>query len=310
MKSILFAVPFLNEAENLRKFPERIQEIRRSIKARCIFLFIDDGSTDESLSIVKSWKEKDILYISFSKNYGSHIALFSALEKTNTDYFTFMSSDMQEPVTLYSEMFLLAESKNAEVVLAEREIRETSLGNRLFSKLYNLLVKKLAFPDYPPNGVDIVFLNKTVISAMQKVSEKNTSFYGVLFTMGFEKKFVPYKQLPRKIGKSKWTLRKKLKLLADTFISFTVLPLRLVTYTGVTLFTGGLLYGVFLVVNTILNGVVIPGYATIALILSMGFGMNFLFLGIISEYLWRMFDQIRPRPRYVIREDNLGQKRS
>ncbi len=310
MKSILFAVPFLNEAENLRKFPERILEIRRSIKARCIFLFIDDGSTDESLSIVKSWKEKDILYISFSKNYGSHIALFSALEKTNTDYFTFMSSDMQEPVTLYSEMFLLAESKNAEVVLAEREIRETSLGNRLFSKLYNLLVKKLAFPDYPPNGVDIVFLNKTVISAMQKVSEKNTSFYGVLFTMGFEKKFVPYKQLPRKIGKSKWTLRKKLKLLADTFISFTVLPLRLVTYTGVTLFTGGLLYGVFLVVNTILNGVVIPGYATIALILSMGFGMNFLFLGIISEYLWRMFDQIRPRPRYVIREDNLGQKRS
>ncbi len=310
MKSILFAVPFLNEAENLRKFPERIQEIRRSIKARCIFLFIDDGSTDESLSIVKSWKEKDILYISFSKNYGSHIALFSALEKTNTDYFTFMSSDMQEPVTLYSEMFLLAESKNAEVVLAEREIRETSLGNRLFSKLYNLLVKKLAFPDYPPNGVDIVFLNKTVISAMQKVSEKNTSFYGVLFTMGFEKKFVPYKQLPRKIGKSKWTLRKKLKLLADTFISFTVLPLRLVTYTGVTLFTGGLLYGFFLVVNTILNGVVIPGYATIALILSMGFGMNFLFLGIISEYLWRMFDQIRPRPRYVIREDNLDQKRS
>ena len=104
MKSILFAVPFLNEAENLR----------------CIFLFIDDGSTDESLSIVKSWKEKDILYISFSKNYGSHIALFSALEKTNTDYFTFMSSDMQEPVTLYSEMFLLAESKNAECLLKEK----------------------------------------------------------------------------------------------------------------------------------------------------------------------------------------------
>jgi len=305
MKSILFAVPFLNEAENLRNFPERIREIRRSIKARCIFLFIDDGSTDESLSIVKSWKEKDILYISFSKNYGSHIALFAAIEKANTDYFTFMSSDMQEPVTLYSDMFLLAESKNAEVVLAEREIRETSIGNRLFSKMYNLLVKKLAFPDYPPNGVDIVFLNKIVISSMQRVSEKNTSFYGVLFTLGFEKKFVPYKQLPRKIGASKWTLRKKLKLLADTFISFTVLPLRVVTYTGVTLFTGGFLYGVFLLINTLLNGVVMPGYATLAIILSMGFGMNFLFLGIISEYLWRMFDQIRPRPRYVIREEKI-----
>lgn len=305
MKSILFAVPFLNEAENLRKFPERIREIRQTVKARCIFLFIDDGSKDESLSIVKSWKEKDIFYISFSKNYGSHIALFAAIEKANTDYFTFMSSDMQEPTSLYSDMFLLAESKNAEVVLAEREIRETSIGNRLFSKMYNLLVKKLAFPDYPPNGVDIVFLNKIVISAMQRVSEKNTSFYGVLFTLGFDKKFVPYKQLPRKIGKSKWTLRKKLKLLADTFISFTVLPLRIVTYTGVALFTGGLLYGLFLVINTILNGVVIPGYATIALILSMGFGMNFLFLGIISEYLWRMFDQIRPRPRYVIREEKI-----
>lgn len=303
MKSILFAVPFLNEAENLKKFPERIREIRRSVKARCFFMFIDDGSSDESLDIVKSWKEKDVSFISFSKNYGSHIALFAALEHADTDYFTFMSSDMQEPISLYSDLFLIAEQFRSEIVLAEREIRETDRSNRLFSKIYNALVKKLAFPDYPSNGVDIVFLNRTVINAMKRVQEKNTSFYGVLFTLGFHKKFVPYKQLPRKIGKSKWTLRKKVKLLADTFISFTVFPLRLLTYSGIIIFTGGAFYGLFLITNTLINGVVAPGWATIAIILSMGFGLNFLFLGIISEYLWRMFDQVRARPRYVIREE-------
>ncbi len=302
MKSILFAVPFLNEAENLKKFPERIREIRQSIQARCLFLFIDDGSTDESLEIVKSWKEKDISLISFSKNYGSHIALFAAIEHADTDYFTFMRSDMQEPVSLYSDLFLTAEKSRSEIVLAEREVRETDRSNRLFSKIYNALVKKLAFPDYPPNGVDIVFLNRTVIDAMKTVQEKNTSFYGVLFTLGFKKKFVPYKQLPRKIGKSKWTLRKKIKLLADTFISFTVFPLRLLTYSGILIFTGGASYGLFLIINTLVNGVAAPGWATIVIFLSMGFGLNFLFLGIISEYLWRMFDQIRDRPRYVIRE--------
>lgn len=301
MKTITFAVPFLNEAENLARYPARIREIRQRVKARCKFVFIDDGSTDSSAETVKGFREKYITLIQLSKNYGSHLALFSALENCDTDYFTFMSADMQEPIDLFEDMFQQAKS-GAEIVLGERQNRVASLKTRLFSRLYNGLVRRFAFPDFPPKGVDIVFLNRKVIEAMASVKEKNSSFYGVLFTLGFAKAFSRYTQLPRTIGKSKWTFAKNIKLITDTFISFTVFPLRLVTYTGFALFTGGLLYGCYLVYLVSKNGIVTPGYATTVVILSLGFGLNFLFLGIISEYLWRMFDQVRPRPRYVIRE--------
>jgi len=301
MKTITFAVPFLNEEENLRKFPERIAAIRKKLKARCLFVFVDDGSTDDSADIVRRFGLNDIILIRFSRNFGSHMALFAALEKTNSDYFTFMSADMQEPIELYENLFMRAK-QGSEIVLGERQVRAASLADRLFSRGYNTLVRKFAFADYPANGVDIVFLGHTVIEAMRAAQEKNTSFYGVLFTLGFEKALVPYQQLPRAQGKSKWTLRKKLKLIADTFISFTVFPLRLVTFTGFALFFIGLAYGLYLIINTAIHGVAIQGWATLTVMLALGFGLNFLFLGIISEYLWRMFDQIRPRPRYVIRE--------
>lgn len=300
-KSITFAVPFLNEAENLKQFPQRMRDIRKKINARCHFTFVDDGSTDGSAEIVKGFSEKDVSLIRFSRNFGSHMALFAALENSATDYFTFMSADLQEPVELYANMYEKASEGNA-VILGERQVRATSVIDKGFSQIYNMLVRRFAFADYPKNGVDIVFLNRTVISAMKGINEKNTSFYGILFTLGFEKKFVPYEQQPRQRGHSKWTFKKKVKLLSDTFISFTVLPLRLVTFTGLFLFLGGVLYGTYVAINTSISGVAVPGWATTTLILAIGFGLNFLFLGIISEYIWRMFDQVRPRPRFVIRE--------
>lgn len=300
-KSITFAVPFLNEAENLKNFPERIREIRKKINARCHFTFIDDGSTDNSAAIVKGFSETDMSLIRFSKNYGSHMAVFAALENSDTDYFTFMGADLQEPVELYIGLYEKA-TQGVPVVLAEREARATSVVDKVFSQIYSMLVRRFAFSDYPKNGVDILFLNRLVIESMRGIQEKNTSFYGILFTLGFEKAFVPYTQQPRKLGRSKWILSKKIKLLSDTFVSFTVLPLRLVTFTGLLLFLGGLVYGAYIAIHTVISGAAVPGWATLTLFLTLGFGLNFLFLGIISEYIWRMYDQLRPRPRFVITE--------
>lgn len=305
MKTLTFAIPFLNEYDNLINFPHRMKELENSLSAHCFFLFVDDGSFDASLSLIQSWNQKNVGYLSLSKNYGSHLAIFAALDHCTSDYFTFMSADMQEPITLYIDMLQTIEKTQTDIVLALREARKDSIGNVIFSKVYNFLVRLLAFPDFPKNGVDIVFLNQKVIKTMQEIREKNSSFYGVLFTIGFKKSFVSYTQAPRKIGRSKWTFLKKIKLILDTFISFTVFPLRMISFTGLFFFLTSISYGLYLFVRTIFYGISVPGYVTMVILISGGFGLNFLFLGIFSEYLWRMFDQLRPRPRYIVSEKKL-----
>jgi dolichol-phosphate mannosyltransferase len=302
--SITIVVPFFNEYENLLYFPERIKEIKLKLKYDVKFLFVDDGSTDLSLELIKSWKIDFVDYLSFSQNYGSHIAILAATEFSNTNYFTFMSADMQEPVSLYEDLLTKSLTSNADIILAKRINRADNTLNKLFSKIYNSLVKNFAFRDFPQNGVDIVLITKRIVDIIKNIKEKNTSFYGLLFTLGFQKEYVQYIQYKREHGKSKWSLKKKVKLLIDTFVSFTLLPLRLITFTGLSLFILSLCFGLYLVLRTIIFGIAIPGYVTLALLITGGFGCNFLFLGIFSEYLWRLVDQVRPRPSFIIKESS------
>ena len=304
MEKLTIIVPFLNEEQNLMKFTKRIIEIKNKIKNYNIeYIFVDDGSTDNSLNIVKSIEYENKKILSFSKNYGSHYAIFAAIDVVDTDYLTFMSSDMQEPVELYFEFIqYLHQNSEYDMVFAQRKSRNTNKRNQLFSKTFNLLVKKLAFHDFPENGTDVFMLKRNVIETLKKIEEKNTSIYGVLFTVGYKKGFVPYEQLAREAGVSKWTLSKKIKMFVDTFVSFTLFPLRLITFTGILFSSVGILYGILIIINSIYGFIEVEGWATLVSLVTFGFGLTFLMIGIISEYLWRMFDQIRPRPRYIIKE--------
>lgn len=303
MKKLTIIIPFLNEAENLKFFDERIQDFVKNLKdADVEFLFIDDGSTDDSLNVLKTIKYKKVKIISFSKNYGSHYAILAGIDSSDADFITFMSADMQEPVQLYVDMLNKMNSGSSEILFGTRRIVALKGFNRLFSKFYNYLVKNLAFHDFPENGTDIFMISKKVADAIRSIPENNTSVYGLLFSVGFKKEFVPYDQTERKIGTSKWTLKKKIKLFTDTFVAFSIFPLRLITITGVIVSLSGFAFGLAIIVYYLMGWIKTPGYSTIVALITFGFGSVFLMLGIISEYLWRMFDQIRPRPRYIIRE--------
>ncbi len=305
MKKLSIVIPFLNEADNLKNAKEKLKVLDDLFsKSNCSleYIFVDDGSTDDSVKILLEAAIPNSKIISLSKNFGTHYAVLSAIDNANSDFLTVMGADFQEPSDLFIRMFEKLESTGADILFGQRENRVTDLFSKIFSKIYNYLLRKIVFSDYPENGGDIFMISRKVMNVFKASPEKNTSVIAFLFTLGFQKEYISYKQLERTIGKSKWTLKKKIKLFTDTFVSFTILPLRLITITGVIVSLSGFAFGLSIVVYYLMGWIKTPGYSTIVALITFGFGSVFLMLGIISEYLWRMFDQIRPRPRYIIRE--------
>jgi len=306
-KKLIIVIPFLNEADNLKLYKNRIEETRKNITDIYIeFLFVDDGSTDNSFEIVKklSLEINGVKIIKLSRNFGSHYAIFAAIDNLkNCDYFSFMSADMQEPISLYQEMISKFKlDLDTDIVLADRENRNTDKVSMIFSKIYNLLVKKYAISDFPEQGVDIFMLNLKVLKSLQNMNIKNTSLYGNIFNMGYIKEYVPYSQLPRVSGQSKWTFQKKIKMFIDTFISFSIMPLRLITVLGVVFSSIGFGYGLYIILFSLFGNIAVEGWSTLVALNTFGFGLLFLMLGIISEYIWRIYDQINPNKSYIIKE--------
>ncbi|NQY23201.1 MAG: glycosyltransferase [Campylobacteraceae bacterium] len=306
-KKLTIVVPFLNEEDNLRNFNIRIENIRNEINNMDIeFFFVDDGSSDKSFEIIKE-TTKDIFgikLIKLSKNFGSHYSMFAAIDNIKTcDYFSFMSADMQEPISLYKDMLnKFSSDQNIDIVLADRQNRSTDQLSIIFSRIYNSLVKKYAITDFPEKGLDIFMLKFNVLKNLQNMNIKNTSIYGNIFNMGYSKEYVPYKQLERKIGHSKWTLSKKIKLFIDTFVSFSIMPLRLITILGILFSSIGFGYGLYIIIVSLFGDIKVEGWSTLVALNTFGFGLLFLMLGIISEYIWRIYDQINPNKSYIIKE--------
>ena len=306
MKKVTIVVPFLNEEENLINIDNRILELRELIpNANLEFIFVDDGSTDNSVGIVKSLQTKidGIKLIILSKNFGPHYAILAAIDNTkDSDYLSIMSADMQEPSSLYRDLFVKSSDTNCDITVADRQSRNTDAINKFFSKSYNKLVNKYAIKDFPEKGLDIYMINDKVISQLQNKQFKNTSLHGIVFNMGFHKEYVPYTQLTRTQGISKWSFANKIKLFIDTFVSFSVMPLKLITILGILFSSIGFMYGVYIIISSLLGNIEVEGWTTLVAINIFGFGLVFLMLGIISEYIWRIYDQLNPRDMYIVKD--------
>jgi glycosyltransferase involved in cell wall biosynthesis len=304
MKTVAIVVPFLNELENLKGYAARVAEVRALLKEyRVDFYFVDDGSTDGSFEYLVANPIPGTYVLRLSRNFGSHYAIFAAIDRCDADFLTFMSADMQEKPDLVVRMLAELENADAQLALAVRRNRSAPLFDRLTSRGYNWFARSFVFKDSPRLGADVFLINRQIIELLRSIPEKNTSIYGILYLIGFRRVFVDYEQTPRTKGKSRWTLAKKLKLMSDTVVSFTILPLRLITITGVIFSVLGFAFGALEIVLYLQGKITLVGFATVITILTFGFGLVFLMIGVISEYMWRMFDQIRPRPRYIVQDE-------
>jgi len=265
------------------------------------FIFVDDGSKDNSFQVLTSAQQNDsrIKVIKLSKNFGSMSALQAGLKYVTGDCAGIISADLQDPPELFAEMLNKWEN-GSKVVMAQRESREDKGLQKLCSNGYYYLLRKFGLPGYPTGGFDFVLIDKQVVNELNTISEKNTNIMSLIYWLGHSRDAVSYVRQKREHGTSKWTLSKKLKLFIDSFVSFSYIPIRLISIIG--LITAMLSFGLgcYVLFLWFFSDITVQGWATLVALITMLLGFIMVMLGIIGEYLWRILDECRKRPSFVI----------
>lgn len=266
-------------------------------------IMVNDGSRDRSYEIMKELAEKDekIRIYSLSRNFGSHAALLCGFANCSGDCAVVKAADLQEPTELILEMAQKWKEGN-NVVLAEREGRQEKTSKVFFANFYYWLVRRTSLPTMPATGFDVYLIDRKVINLLTSINEKNSALTGQVLWSGFRTATVRYERLQREIGTSKWTLKKKIRLVTDTLFSFSTLPITLVLLTGVLSFCGSFIWAIVVLCLKLSGKIVVEGWTTLFIFNLFSFSIIMLTLGILGEYLWRAFDASRNRPPYIIEE--------
>lgn len=297
-------VPFLNEEEGIELFCSTLDDYSKQLSFPIELVFVDDGSKDRSVELLKDCKFENIRkaqLVSFSRNFGSHAAIRAGLQYATYPICTWLGSDLQEPLELLQRSYdLITEGYDA-VYVSKKSI-VVSKATRAFSKMYSHLMRKYAVSNYNADGVSTIVFNGKIKDFLNNNVEGNSSIMLQIIDAGFKTADLEMDYHERSAGKSKWTLSKKVKLMIDSFVSFSFAPIRMVSIAGIIMFVIGIVIGIVTLVNRFTSGDVPLGYSTLASMIALGFGITNISLGIIAEYLWRAFDAARGRPVYIVSE--------
>jgi polyisoprenyl-phosphate glycosyltransferase len=263
-------------------------------------IFVDDGSGDESFSVLLAFRAQRSAtrIIKHSRNFGAIRAVRTGLHYVSGDCLTVLSADLQDPPQLIDQM-VEHWLDGARYVTCVRTERDDPLGSRIFSFLFYKLVRFLAVKDFPDGGFDLVLMDKVILPYLLQ-SGKNMNFALYVHALGFTPVVIYYKRQKREHGKSRWTFAKKFNYFVDSLIGFSIISIRLISGIGVSLAILSFIYGLVVAISTIINGAVLPGFAALATLISFLSGLMLVMMGIMGEYMWRIFDQINGSPEAVV----------
>lgn len=302
MKKVSIIVPvYYNQDNLLPLYADLKEKVLTKLDTEYELIFVDDGSKDKSYEVMKDLAkvDKNIKLVKLSRNFGEHSALLAGLSQCAGDCAVRKAADLQEPSEVILEMIKKYKEGN-KVVLAVRADREEPVTQKVFSNLYAFLMRKLALHNMPKGGFDTFLIDRQVIDVVVKMQESNTSLMSQILWAGFETATVPYVRKKREIGKSRWTLSKKIKLVYDSLLSFSYFPIKLITIAGFLSFLIAIILLIVIVYKRMTGIIDVEGYTSIIMIMLMGFGIIMLSIGILGEYLWRTYDAARNRPPYII----------
>ena len=303
---VSIVIPVYYNEDNLRPLYADLKEkFISKIDYDYEIVLVNDGSKDKSYEVMKELAEEDenIKIISLSRNFGSDAATLCGIAKCTGDCAVVKAADLQEPTELILEM-VESWKKGNNVVLAVRNGRDESKKQIFFANSYYKLVQKMALPDMPDQGFDIFLIDRKVITVLDNLDERNSALTGQLLWSGFKTDKVYYRRLAREIGESKWTLKKKIRLVMDTIFSFTALPITVVLGAGMLSMMIAIIWGMVVFISKLSGDITVSGWTTLFIFNLFSFGVIMMTLGILGEYLWRTFDASRNRPPYIIEEEN------
>lgn len=302
MTLITVIVPVYNEASNLGPLYDRLASVTCGIlNYEFEFLFVDDGSSDDSAKELATLHrlDKRAKAIRFSRNFGAHAACLAGLMYAQGDLAMILAADLQDPPELIPRLLAKIE-EGFDIVFAAREGREDNWLKVKLANVYHHLMRRYAIANWPERGADVVMLRRPVRNVLLRWHQKNTSLFAQMLWTGFRQAQIYYTKEKRRTGKSKWTLKKKIKFFVDSFVSFSFAPIRFISYAGFVLSAAGFGYAALIIFNKFLFNRAIEGWASLMVVLLVVSGFQLLTLGVIGEYLWRVADEVRGAPPFLV----------
>ncbi len=303
MKKLSIVVPCYNEQQNAKDFYVETQKYVQELPIAVEYVFVDDGSKDQTLAILRDMAEQDtdVHYISFSRNFGKEAAILAGFQYASGDAVILIDADLQHPPSLIPTMWRHFEEGYDQVIAKRNRIGEKFVRRKL-TNLYYKLINRLVDVTITDGVGDFRLLSRQALDALLKMTEYNRFSKGLFSWIGFHEKVIEYDNQLRVNGTSKWSFSSLLNYGMDGILSFNNKPLRIAIYGGMFITLSGFIYILLTLINYFLHGIDTPGYfTTISAIIVLG-GMQLLFLGIIGEYIGRIYYETKRRPQYLVKE--------
>ena len=308
LKTIDIVVPCYNEEEMLRMFFDETTKVINAIKDYSFrFIFIDDGSRDKTYDILVnlSQKNNNVSYLSFSRNFGKEAGMYAGLTYSTADYVIIMDADLQHPPALIPEMIKNIE-EGYDCCAAMRTTRDGESPLRsFFSRAFYNLNNKITDIDLVQGAVDYRIMTRAMVNAIMSMSEKQRFSKGIFAWVGFNTKWIPYENVERALGTTKWSFRGLFRYAVTGITTFSIAPIRFVTGMGFVISIVGFLYILFTIIKTLIFGIDVPGYVTtLSAVIFLG-GIIEISLGILGEYIANIYIEVKNRPLFILKDTNI-----
>ncbi|WP_268985874.1 glycosyltransferase family 2 protein [Streptomyces sp. CC210A] len=307
MVDLSIVVPCFNESEVIDSFHRAVLDALRPTRLSFEVCYVDDGSGDGTVERLRALARTDprVRYTSFSRNFGKEAALLAGMRMAGGGAVVLMDADLQHPPELVPRMVEL-HRQGFDQVIARRDRSGEGAVRKAFSRAYYRLVRRFMEVEIADGAGDFRLLSRRAVDALLCLPESNRFSKGLFSWIGFDTVSFPYENVERAAGSSKWGGRRLLNYGIDGLLSFNSRPLRLAIHTGLWLFVSALLYALWIVGNALVSGVDTPGYATLITAIVGLAGVQLATLGVIGEYVGRIYHEVKGRPHYVVRETERG----
>ncbi len=305
MDKISIVVPCYNEEEVLKTFYEKITEISAKVNAEFEYIFVDDGSSDRTLEILKEYSKKDsrVRFISFSRNFGKEAAMYAGLKESTGDYVAIMDVDLQDPPELIPEMYETLLTKEYDCVASKRKTRKgENFIISFFSKLFYKIINKLTKTEIVDGARDYRLMTRQMVNSILQVTEYNRFSKGIFSWVGFKTKWIAYDNIERAAGKTKWNFGKLFIYALDGITAFSTAPLLIATLAGMFFCIIAFLMIVFIIIRTCIYGDPVAGWPSMICIVLFVSGIQLFCLGIMGQYMSKEYMEIKNRPIYIVKE--------
>ena len=306
-KLLSIVVPAYNEQESLPLFYDAIMEVEPKLLDTDIeMIFIDDGSKDNTLSVIKELHKKDsrVHYVSFSRNFGKEAGIYAGLEHAKGDYVVMMDADLQDPPALLPEMLESLKSGEYQCVATRRVDRKGEPPIRSwFARKFYRLMNKISDADIVDGARDYQMMNRAMVEAILSMGEYNRFSKGIFGWVGFKRKWLEFENVERIAGETKWSFWKLFLYAVDGIVAFSTAPLTMVSLLGLVMCLVAFLFIIVIIIRTLVFGDPTNGWPSMVCIILLVSGIQLSCLGIIGQYMAKTYLETKKRPIYIVREE-------